>query len=59
MDKWNDVICPKCGMKKVHAWYFDYDCRGNPSSQGTEACKACGYKPNKKESEDCVKQLWK
>jgi len=39
------VTCPKCNEQTIYFWYFDSDCRGNPSSRGADPCTNCDYIP--------------
>lgn len=47
LDIMGKITCPICNEKKISAWYFDMDCRGNPSSSGAEPCSSCGFIPTK------------
>ena len=52
------VICPNCNQKKISAWYFDSDCRGNPSISGADNCSNCGFVPTKDFISSIYDVLW-
>ena len=58
LDVKGHVICPKCNQKKIYAWYFDSDCRGNTSISGVEICSNCGFLPTKDFTSKIYSLLW-